>query len=86
MLHGKLWRPNVTVGRSGNLGLRNEIFRNYADYMLTKTFRDAIKRTKESERITTGAVSGSDPIVSLAVEAMKAHRAQMAKEGFADVD
>jgi uncharacterized protein (DUF488 family) len=31
-------------GSSKNLGLRNESFRNYADYMLIEAFRDGVKK------------------------------------------
>ena len=33
-------RPKQASGSSSNLGLRNESFRNYADYMLTEAFRE----------------------------------------------
>lgn len=35
-------RGKTTDGSSRNLSLRNESFRNYADYMLTQEFRDGI--------------------------------------------
>lgn len=35
-------RGKKTNGLSNNLGLRNESFRNYADYMLTEEFREGI--------------------------------------------
>ena len=37
-------RRKKTNGSSNNLGLRNESFRNYADYMLTKEFREGVKQ------------------------------------------
>jgi uncharacterized protein (DUF488 family) len=37
-------RGKETDGSSKNLGLRNESFRNYADYMLTEAFRDGVKQ------------------------------------------
>lgn len=33
-------------GSSNNLGLRNESFRNYADYMLTEEFRDGVRELR----------------------------------------
>ena len=36
-------RRKKTTGLSKNLGLRNESFRNYADYMLTEEFREGMK-------------------------------------------
>jgi uncharacterized protein (DUF488 family) len=37
-------RRKKTNGSSNNLGLRNESFRNYADYMLTEEFREGVKQ------------------------------------------
>src|SRR2546421_10532889 len=37
-------RRKTTNGSSVNLGLRNESFRNYADYMLTEEFREGIEQ------------------------------------------
>jgi len=37
-------RHKMTSGSSKNLGLRNESFRNYADYMLTEEFREGVKQ------------------------------------------
>jgi uncharacterized protein (DUF488 family) len=37
-------RRKGTNGSSRNLGLRNESFRNYADYMLTESFQDGVKQ------------------------------------------
>ena len=37
-------RGKKTTGSSTNLGLRNESFRNYADYMLTEEFREGIQQ------------------------------------------
>jgi uncharacterized protein (DUF488 family) len=36
-------RGKTTNGSSNNLGLRNESFRNYADYMLTEGFREGVR-------------------------------------------
>jgi hypothetical protein len=36
-------RGKKTNGLSNNLGLRNESFRNYADYMLTEGFREGVR-------------------------------------------
>jgi uncharacterized protein (DUF488 family) len=36
-------RRKKTNGSSNNLGLRNESFRNYADYMLTEGFREGVR-------------------------------------------
>jgi uncharacterized protein (DUF488 family) len=36
-------RPKKAGGSSKNLGLRNESFRNYADYILTEGFREGIR-------------------------------------------
>ena len=36
-------RPKKANGTTDNLGLRNESFRNYADYMLTEEFREGIR-------------------------------------------
>ena len=40
-------RGKKTNGSSTNLGLRNESFRNYADYMLTEEFREGIRELLE---------------------------------------
>jgi len=37
-------RRKKTNGSSNNLGLRNESFRNYADYMLTEEFRGGVQQ------------------------------------------
>ena len=37
-------RRKKNNGSSNNLGLRNESFRNYADYMLTEEFREGVKQ------------------------------------------
>ena len=37
-------RHKEANGSSKNLGLRNESFRNYADYMLTESFQDGVKQ------------------------------------------
>lgn len=37
-------RGKMANGSSSNLGLRNESFRNYADYMLTEEFREGVKQ------------------------------------------
>ena len=37
-------RPKQTNSSSRNLGLRNESFRNYADYMLTEDFRAGMRQ------------------------------------------
>lgn len=39
-------RPKLNALASPNTGLRNESFRNYADYMLTAPFRQGIERLK----------------------------------------
>lgn len=44
-------RGKKADGFSNNLGLRNESFRNYADYMLTEEFRDGVKQLLA---VTTG--------------------------------
>lgn len=36
-------RRKKAAGESNNLGLRNESFRNYADYMLTSEFKEGIR-------------------------------------------
>src|ERR1700733_2121093 len=40
-------RRNKEQGESANMGLRNEQFRNYADYMLTEKFQEAVKQLLE---------------------------------------
>src|SRR5437868_4295046 len=41
-------RRKIGTEASVNRGLRNDSFRNYADYMLTKPFREAVKELLES--------------------------------------
>lgn len=43
-------RKGSGTGMSPNLGLRNESFRNYADYMLTDVFHSAIETLREAAR------------------------------------
>jgi uncharacterized protein (DUF488 family) len=43
-------RRRKTQAKSPNLGLRNESFRNYADYMMTDEFRQAIEKLLEVAR------------------------------------
>ena len=54
-------RRKKTDGSSKNLGLRNESFRNYADYMLTDEFRAGVEQLLEvaSERPTAFMCSES---------------------------
>lgn len=40
-------RGKMRNGSSNNLGLQNESFRNYADYMLTEEFREGIRKLLE---------------------------------------
>jgi uncharacterized protein (DUF488 family) len=49
-------RRKDSSGQSKNLGLRNESFRNYADYMATPEFREAVGRLTELARETRTAM------------------------------
>src|SRR5664280_3052764 len=46
---------------SPNSGLRNDSFRNYADYMLTDEFAQGIERLLEIVRETTGCLLYTSP-------------------------
>ena len=61
-------RGKSASGSSQNLGLRNESFRNYADYMLTNTFRQAIEHLL--------AVAGDKPTALMCSESVfwRCHR------------
>ncbi len=61
-------RRKKTNGSSNNLGLRNESFRNYADYMLTKGFREGIRELL--------AVAGGKPTAFMCSESVfwRCHR------------
>ena len=39
-------RAKATTAPSPNLGLRNQSFRNYADYMMTAEFRDGVEQLR----------------------------------------
>ena len=43
-------RRKAAGGSHGNLGLRNESFRNYADYMATQEFHEAVEQQLELAR------------------------------------
>jgi uncharacterized protein (DUF488 family) len=61
-------RGKKTDGSSNNLGLRNESFRNYADYMHTEGFRDGIRELL--------AVAGGRPTAFMCSESVfwRCHR------------
>jgi uncharacterized protein (DUF488 family) len=61
-------RGKKTNGLSANLGLRNESFRNYADYMLTEEFREGIQELL--------SVAGRKPTVFMCSESVfwRCHR------------
>jgi uncharacterized protein (DUF488 family) len=61
-------RGKKTNGSSNNLGLRNESFRNYADYMHTEEFREGIRELL--------AVAGGRPTVFMCSESVfwRCHR------------
>jgi uncharacterized protein (DUF488 family) len=46
----------MPADQSPNLALRNPAFRNYADYMLSSTFREAIQRLVERSEKTNTAI------------------------------
>ena len=52
-------RRKKILAESPNTGLRNESFRNYADYMLTPQFAGAIERLLEVAEETAGAARES---------------------------
>jgi uncharacterized protein (DUF488 family) len=49
-------RRSKQRGESPNLGLKNEGFRNYADYMLTREFAEAVKKLLELARLKRTAL------------------------------
>lgn len=49
-------RPASKTGASPNLGLRNESFRNYADYMSSAPFRDGISKLLALAKTRTVAI------------------------------
>ena len=55
-------RPKSTQGESPNLGLRNESFRNYADYMRTDAFRSAVQQLLEFSSTTPTAYMCSESV------------------------
>jgi uncharacterized protein (DUF488 family) len=61
-------RGKKTNGSSNNLGLRNESFRNYADYMHTEAFREGIRELL--------AVAGGRPTAFMCSESVfwRCHR------------
>ena len=61
-------RGKKTNGSSSNLGLRNESFRNYADYMFTEAFREGIRELL--------VVAGEKPMACMCSESVfwRCHR------------
>ncbi len=55
-------RKGTSTGESPNGGLRNESFRNYADYMLTETFLRAIEELRQAARVKRTAYMCSESV------------------------
>lgn len=49
-------RRGKSLDDSPNLGLHNESFRNYADYMMTEAFQESIEKLREIARRKTTAI------------------------------